>query len=115
QKLKQLNAAMEEAENATEPQSNLTGTNPTSHNSMINSSDLDRMDQMMQTINHSEGTDPEMQQINEVLEKILDILHPSRVHSLIKYFSQLMEGLLMAVSTSLYNDNVSLMENNPSF
>lgn len=114
QKLKQLNAAMEEAENVTERQSNLTGTNPTSHNSTINSVDLDRMSQMMQTMNHSEGTDPEMQQINEVLEKILDIQHPDRVQSRLKQFSPQKEGQVLAVSSS-YNDPVSLMENNPSF
>lgn len=44
------------------------------------SSDLDRLDQMMQQMQntHSEP-DPEFQQMNELLDRILDIQHPERV------------------------------------
>lgn len=43
------------------------------------SQDVDRLEQMMEVIGHSEDDDADMQQIEGVLEKILDIQHPERV------------------------------------
>lgn len=42
-------------------------------------SDVDRLEKMMEMINEPTEADPEMQQIESVLDKILDIQHPERV------------------------------------
>lgn len=47
-------------------------------------SDVDRLEQMMELIHSSGEADPEMQQIENVLEKILDIQHPQRVQEKLK-------------------------------
>ncbi|MEO8172836.1 MAG: conjugative transposon protein TraM [Sediminibacterium sp.] len=43
------------------------------------SGDVDRLQNMMQVMNGKRENDPEMQQLNGTLEKILDIQHPDRV------------------------------------
>lgn len=42
-------------------------------------SDVDRLEQMMELLHTNGEPDPEMQQIENVLEKILDIQHPQRI------------------------------------
>lgn len=49
---------------------------PVGGNSM--KADLDRLEMLMQSIKADKGTDPEMQQMNGLLEKIIDIQNPSR-------------------------------------
>lgn len=41
--------------------------------------DVQRLEQLMESINESRQQDPEMQQIGSLLDKILDIQHPDRV------------------------------------
>ena len=43
------------------------------------SSDVDRLENMMQTMNEKGTDDPEMKQLGGMLDKILDIQHPERV------------------------------------
>jgi conjugative transposon TraM protein len=43
------------------------------------SGDVDRLESMMQTVSAGEGGDPEMEQLNSMLDKVLDIQHPGRV------------------------------------
>jgi conjugative transposon TraM protein len=46
--------------------------------------DVDRLERMMELMHESREVDPEMQQIESVLEKILDIQHPERVKEKLK-------------------------------
>jgi conjugative transposon TraM protein len=49
-------------------------------NSSLNSSDIDRLENMMRSMKYSaESEDPQMQQLNTTLDKILDVQHPERV------------------------------------
>ncbi|WP_219729010.1 hypothetical protein, partial [Pseudomonas protegens] len=48
------------------------------------SSEVDRLENLFQSMNKSNTGDPEMQQINSTLERILDIQHPQRVKDKIK-------------------------------
>ncbi len=48
------------------------------------STDIDRLEQMMLMMQESSTEDPEMQQIEKVLEKILDIQYPERVQQRLK-------------------------------
>ncbi|EOR96259.1 Conjugative transposon protein TraM [Arcticibacter svalbardensis MN12-7] len=45
---------------------------------------VDRLESLMQNMGKEDGQDPEMKQINDVMEKILDIQHPERVQQRIR-------------------------------
>ncbi|OKS85682.1 conjugative transposon protein TraM [Mucilaginibacter polytrichastri] len=45
----------------------------------VGTADVDRLEKMMQAMSQRDGEDPELQQINGMLEKIMDIQHPERV------------------------------------
>ncbi len=47
-------------------------------------SDVDRLEALMNSMNGGNGNDPEMEQINAMMEKILDIQHPDRAREKIK-------------------------------
>lgn len=69
--------------------------------------DVDRLEQMMEMMNDSPETDPEMDQIGDVLEKILDIQHPDRVKEKLQAFNNQKKANALAVETSKVSDNVS--------
>jgi len=100
QKLAQLDAALNTASvskiNYEENISNRNSFNNTS----VNSGDIDRLEQMMQTMNQKDGGDPEMQQLNGMLEKILDIQHPDRIREKIKQTSETKKGQVFAVDVN---------------
>lgn len=47
-------------------------------------SDVDRLEKMMEAMSAGSANDPEMQQIGSVLDKILDIQHPERINDKIR-------------------------------
>jgi conjugative transposon TraM protein len=47
--------------------------------SSLKKEDVDRLEGLMQHVNNNSGNDPEMEQLNGMMEKILDIQHPERV------------------------------------
>lgn len=77
QKLDQL---YKELNRAAEPQLPETTRIPVSlDNKTALSSDVDRLERMMELMMEDQHHDPEMQQIESLLEKILDVQHPERV------------------------------------
>lgn len=62
--------------------------------------DVDRLQQMMQSMTEKQGEDPEMKNLNGMLEKIIDIQHPERVNDQIKSQSLLKKTEVFAVSTT---------------
>lgn len=77
----------------------------------VNSADVDRLEQMMQMMNQPGEADPEMQQINGMLEKILDVQHPQRVQEKLRQVSQTHKGQVFAVSAKGNETPVSLLDN----
>lgn len=77
----------------------------------VKTEDVDRLEQMIQTMNDSHGNDPEMQQLNVTLEKILDIQHPDRVQDKIKQTSEERKVQVFAVTTRDQNSIVSILDN----
>lgn len=75
----------------------------------VGTADVDRLEQMMQMMNQPGGTDPEMQQINGMLEKILDIQHPDRVQEKLRQTSEVRRGQVFAVSSQSADNIVSLL------
>jgi conjugative transposon TraM protein len=76
----------------------------------VNSSDIDRLEQMMQSMQNgnAEG-DPEMTQINSMLEKILDIQNPGRAKEKKEKESVQNRGQVYLVTTPATPDPVSII------
>jgi len=112
-KLAELDAALNKASVLeVNDEDNLSKRDPV--NNSVNSGDIKRLEQMMQTMNQNDGGDPEMQQLNGMLEKILDIQHPDRIREKIKQTSEARKGQAFAVGVSNGNNSISLLENRES-
>ncbi|MBN8717935.1 MAG: conjugative transposon protein TraM [Sediminibacterium magnilacihabitans] len=112
QKLAQLDAALNNASSSrTNAEENISTVKTMHINTSVNSGDIDRLEQMMQGMNQKEGEDPEMQQLNGMLEKILDIQHPDRVREKIKQTSETKKGQVFAVAVNNENNSISLLDN----
>jgi conjugative transposon TraM protein len=74
------------------------------------SGEMDRLENMMATMNKGNTGDPEMQQLNGTLERILDIQHPQRVEDKLKEKSLQQKQVVFAVTTSPKLANVSLID-----
>lgn len=78
----------------------------------LHSNDVDRLEQMMQSMNEEqESQDPELQQLGGMLESILDIQHPNRVQEKLKKASEAQRGQVFTISTKEYEDPVSFLQN----
>jgi conjugative transposon TraM protein len=111
QKLAQLDAALNKASSPeVDSEYNISTAKPM-HSTSVNSSDIERLEQMMQGMNQKGGDDPEMQQLNGMLEKILDIQHPERVREKIKQTSEVKKGQVFAVSVNNESNSISLLDN----
>ena len=74
------------------------------------SGDMDRLENMMVTMNKTNTGDPEMQQLNGTLERILDIQHPQRVKDKLKEKSLQQKQVVFAVTTLPKLASVSLID-----
>lgn len=74
------------------------------------STEISRLENMMQVMNKTGEGDPEMQQLNGTLEKILDIQHPQRVMDKLKEKSLQQKEVVFAVSKTAVANNISLMD-----
>lgn len=109
-KLAELDEAMNRATTpAIEPIDDVAHNRTT--NTQVNTSDIDRLEQMIQYMNQPNGEDPEMQQLNGMLEKILDIQHPDRVQEKIRQTSETRKGQVFAVSAKGNETPISLLDN----
>jgi len=72
--------------------------------------DVARLEAMMQMMSSPGTSDPEMQQIDGVLEKILDIQHPDRVADKIKSQSLEHREQVFAVQPATEVDNITVLE-----
>jgi conjugative transposon TraM protein len=110
-KLNELNTALNRAamkSGNTTPYSDIASSNGTT----INSADMDRLEQMMDMTGNGDGSeDPEMKQLNAVMEKILDIQHPERVKEKIKQTSKAKGGQVLAVTANSGHVPISLLTN----
>ena len=70
------------------------------------SQEVDRLENMMQEMNTNTDEDPEMQQLNGTLDKILDIQHPQRIKERLKEKSLQNKEQVFAVSTERVGDTL---------
>ena len=71
------------------------------------SSEVDRLESMMQFLGNEKRDDPEMKQLENTLEKILDVQHPERIKEKLKVKEQ--EHTIFPVQLEGYQDNISLL------
>lgn len=71
--------------------------------------DVDRLENMMEMMHNDQQTN-QMEQINGVLEKILDIQHPQRVREKLKEQRQQNQESAFAVEVAGKDENISLLE-----
>jgi conjugative transposon TraM protein len=106
QKLTQLQTQINQPEN--------TG-NEKPENINTNSNDdfsqqVNRLETMMQGMNDNGTDDPEMKQLGNTLDKILDIQHPERVKDKLKEKSLQQKEVVFAVSTQPVENNIGLLD-----
>lgn len=108
-RLAELNKALETAptQDAKADYNNIRPANTTN----INGQDEDRLKQMMQTMNQKDSADPEMQQLNSMMDKIIDMQHPERLQGKIRQPSEVRKGQVFAVSVNNQSTSVSFLNN----
>ncbi len=74
------------------------------------SSDVQKLEEMMQMMQSGDGEDPEMQKLGGMLDKILDIQHPDRVRDKIKAQSELKKSKVFPVETSRAEEDISVIK-----
>lgn len=76
------------------------------------SGEVDRLENILSTMNKTNTGDPEIEQLNGTLEKIMDIQHPQRIREKLKEKSLQHKQVVYAVTTQPVLANVSLMDTN---
>lgn len=76
------------------------------------SSDVQKLEQMMEMMGKGDQNDPEMQQIGGMLDKILDVQHPERVRERIKEQSEQKKGQVFPVDAYKTEEDISLIGQN---
>lgn len=109
QKLEQLNSVINESSSGTKAKSD--SYQPDYTQPAIEPAEVDRLEQMMQSMNSSENNaDPELKQLNGMLEKILDIQHPDRLKEKLREKSVQNKNAVFAVSKQSSNMTISLLD-----
>ncbi len=74
------------------------------------SSEVNRLENMMQTMNTGNGEDLEMKQLNGTLEKILDIQHPQRIKEKLQAKSEKQKETVFPITTQSQIASMSLLD-----
>lgn len=112
QKLAELDAELNRNTVANEKKKSYASLQENSIAASVNTADIDRLESMMQMMQgDGTGGDPELQRINGMLDKILQIQHPDKVATEIKEKSLKNKGQVFTVGL-WKEDNVSLLEGN---
>ena len=114
QKINEINKQINQPD--INPQINSNPNQPATNNDSNEqfSNEVDRLQDMMHQMNGSPEADPEMQQINGTLEKILDIQHPDRVKEKLKEKSVKNKEQVFIVTKQTVKNNISLLDTGKS-
>jgi conjugative transposon TraM protein len=106
-KLAELNSALNQ------PEKNVLNDDMTEqHEGMKNlnfANEVNKLEGMMRNLNKANGEDPEIKQLDETLEKILDVQHPERVKDRIRRQSINAKETVFPI-TKVKEDNTSLLD-----
>lgn len=110
-KLDELNRQLSQPESASASNYNTNQPSVKKSDALApNGGDIARLEAMMQMMSSPAASDPEMQQIEGVLEKILDIQHPARVVDKIKEQSFQHRTQVFAVQPAGEQEYISMIE-----
>lgn len=110
QKIMQKLALLEkELNRSPETNDELTSNNEINNDPTF-SGEVDRLESMMQVMNKGNADDPEIKQLENTLDKILDIQHPERVKGRIKEKSIKNKEVAFTVSNEMNKRNISLLD-----
>jgi conjugative transposon TraM protein len=107
QKINEINRQINQPETST-VSSNTASQIPDGNEQFSN--EVDRLQGMMQQMNDNPQSDPEMEQLNGTLEKILDIQHPDRVKEKLKEKSLKNKEQVFIISKQAVKNNISLLD-----
>jgi conjugative transposon TraM protein len=110
-KLAELNKALNQSAVTSRPVATDYKMSATSPITSVNSKDVDRLERLLQFLNQKDtGSDPEMQQLNGMMDKIMDIQHPERVQEKIREQSGKNKQAVFPVTANREADNISLLQ-----
>ncbi len=113
QKLAELDKELNKPQQAMSESEDYTSYKRSPASAAVDNPEVERLEQMMDMMNQSNSEDPELKQLNGMLEKILDIQHPDRVKEKTRQASELKKDQVFAVSTSSTEIPVSLLHELP--
>ena len=114
QKINEINKQINQPDISAQPLGNPNQINQMNESDGQFSTEVDRLQNMMQQMNSSNDSDPEMQQLNGTLEKILDIQHPDRVKEKLKEKSLKNKEQVFIVTKQSVKNNISLLDTGKS-
>ncbi|MES2648071.1 MAG: conjugative transposon protein TraM [Bacteroidota bacterium] len=104
-----LNVAMNSSKTNKGNEKNKTsGIDGRNHTSLTSNNELDQLQNMMHNMQTSDSSDPELQQINGLLEKILDVQHPERIRQKTSV-SEASDSVPNFLVSNNENGNISLL------
>lgn len=110
-KLAALNKAMDQGLVQPKVIKEYANLSPPNTNQGLSSSDVSRLEKMMQTKSNSgDSEDPEVEQLNGMLDKIMDIQHPERVVDKIKQSSAEHQTKVFPVTLNQKESDVYVFE-----
>ena len=77
----------------------------------VNSPDVERLEEMIHAMNESTGEDPELKQLDGMLDKILAVQHPERMQEKPEQASKAYDGKVFAVTSQEKNNSITLLDN----
>ena len=106
-KLRQLNETLDHAATS-DISTQKTDISTDVQKSPVESEDIDRLEKMLSAISQPADEDQETKDLNNMLEKILDIQHPERVRKKIKQFENENRKQAFTLTSTPVNDQVEL-------
>ena len=110
QKINELNQQIAQPEATDHPKRSSSKKATVTGNNQQFSGEVDRLQSMMEQMTGKPESDPEMEQLNGTLEKILDIQHPERIREKFKSESIKNTTQVYAVNTQAPKNNMSLLD-----
>jgi len=110
EKLAQLNQTLNQTPVAATPGAVYPAERQRSGAGGMRSSDVDRLERMMNTMNRPAEPDPEMNELNGMLDKILDIQNPGRMQEQLRQKSAEKRGQVFPVTTGKKSTAISTLD-----
>jgi conjugative transposon TraM protein len=110
QKINEINKQINQPDIPAQPLGNPNQLNQMNDSDGQFSTEVDRLQNMMQQMNGSGDSDPEMEQLNGTLEKILDIQHPDRIKEKLKAQSLKNKEQVFVITKQFAKNNISLLD-----